>query len=504
MGGSYQPKKIYPKSQDLAAQLKAQMDALPKNIKAKIASGELKPQYQTKEIGPPLAKGKAPVAAYGITGFTSNAPNNSVNFYNLDGNLVKTVQRSTDSGGLFGGLFDAISGEISHIGDVVSNDPVAKAVAAVGLAIATGGASSAFSASLLESGIVSSAAVANAAAAAIVNTGVQTALGVPFEKAAENALLNFATGQIINPAISAEVKSVISSPTAASMATSAGTSIVNGVLRGQTGDEIAKSAIGAATGVLAGSVSKDVGDKVLSSIDDPTIAKIASDAAKGATSAVIKGQDVGKAVTSATQEDLLNAAGNVIGKNLPSGSNIDLSGVKEAIAPISKAATDVLQPVEGAIKGAAQKASDVATSIAQPISDAATKVLQPAEGAIKGAYQSASDALTSATKPIGDALSSAGDSIKNAVSDSGIKIPTDSFDKSVIDLMGKAPTANQPAISNVAAGGEGSASAYGGADVAMLGDTSQAGLGSKVSKKGGKYPWGEPEGTTALKEGLGV
>jgi hypothetical protein len=29
-------------------------------------------------------------------------------------------------------------------------------------------------------------------------------------------------------------------------------------------------------------------------------------------------------------------------------------------------------------------------------------------------------------------------------------------------------------------------------------------MGSKVSKKGGKYPWGEPEGTTALKEGLGI
>jgi hypothetical protein len=38
----------------------------------------------------------------------------------------------------------------------------------------------------------------------------------------------------------------------------------------------------------------------------------------------------------------------------------------------------------------------------------------------------------------------------------------------------------------------------------MLGDTSEAGLGSKVSKKGGKYPFGEPEGTSALKEGLGI
>jgi len=423
----------------------------------------------------------------------------------------------TGGGGFLGQVADSVSGGLQHISDVVSNDPIAKTVAAVGLAVVTGGASSALSASLLESGIVSSAAVADAAAAAIVNTGVQTALGVPFDKAAGNAILNFAGNQLITPAISAEVKTLISNPTVANMATSAGNSIVTGVLRGQSGDEIAKSAIGSATGVLAGSVGKDVGDKVLSSIDDPTIAKIASDAASAGTTALIKGQDAGKAAleagaTTLSKSDLgLGDSLSGLTSGLPS---VDTSGLKAALQPISDVATkfaqpisDVatkaLQPVEGAIKGAAQGASDVAT-----------KVLQPAEGAIKGAaqkasdvvtsateplrqgFQSASDALTSATKPVSDTLSSAGDTIKSAGSDS--------FDKSVIDMMNKAPTANQPAVSNVATGGEGSAAAYGGADVAMLGDTSQAGLGSKVSKKGGKYPWGEPEGTSALKEGLGV
>ena len=73
--------------------------------------------------------------------------------------------------------------------------------------------------------------------------------------------------------------------------------------------------------------------------------------------------------------------------------------------------------------------------------------------------------------------------------------------------MGTAPRTSSsggPAVSDVATGGAGSAGAFGGADVAMLGDTSAEGLGSKVSKKGGKYPFGEPEGTSALKEGLGV
>jgi len=228
----------------------------------------------------------------------------------------------------------------------------------------------------------------------------------------------------------------------------------------------------AAVTSLAGSAGAAAGSEVASNIEDPTLAKIAGVATKGGTTAALTGKDIVSGATEAARGDVLNAAGDVIGKNLPDVSgagNIDLSGIKEAIKPISDVATQVLQPVEGAIKGAAQTASD---------------------------------ALTSATKPLGDAISSAGDKIKDVTSD--VKIPADTLDKSIIDLMGKAPTANQPAVSNVATGGGSSAAAYGGADVAMLDDTSQAGLGSKVSKKGGKYPWGEPEGTSALKEGLGI
>jgi hypothetical protein len=203
---------------------------------------------------------------------------------------------------------------------------------------------------------------------------------------------------------------------------------------------------------------------------------------------------------------VLNAAGDVIGKNLPDVSgagNIDLSGIKEAIKPISDVATQVLQPVEGAIKDVAQTGADVAT-----------KVLQPAEQPIKNVIQAGSDVATKVLQPVEGAVKDVASSVKNALPNVNVKIPTDNLDKSIIDLMAKAPAetpAGTSAVSNVAYGGEsaapsggGSAAAYGGTDVAMLGDTSEAGMGSKVSKKGGKYPWGEPEGTTALKEGLGI
>ena len=71
--------------------------------------------------------------------------------------------------------------------------------------------------------------------------------------------------------------------------------------------------------------------------------------------------------------------------------------------------------------------------------------------------------------------------------------------------MSKTPNVPPPGVSapggaTVSQSTTGSPAAYGATDVAMLDSTSPEGMGSKVSKKGGKYPWGDPEGTTALKQ----
>jgi len=54
-----------------------------------------------------------------------------------------------------------------------------------------------------------------------------------------------------------------------------------------------------------------------------------------------------------------------------------------------------------------------------------------------------------------------------------------------------------PAVSNVALGSQGSPNASTGADVANL---DPQGLGPIQGKIGGQYPWGEPEGTSKLKD----
>ena len=100
-------------------------------------------------------------------------------------------------------------------------------------------------------------------------------------------------------------------------------------------------------------------------------------------------------------------------------------------------------------------------------------------------------------------------------SDKNVFSPTtlSSTDKAVADYIAryavnKLSPAGTPAASetsNVAMGSQQSPAAGGAADVAMLDSTTPEGIGSKTGKKGGKYPWGDPEGTTALKqEGQGI
>ena len=335
----------------------------------------------------------------------------------------------------------------------------------------------------------------------VANAVVTAMNGGNIEDIAKSAAVSYVGGKVANAASGATTSALQPSqgaylPTAAEstmikVASSAvgadAAATVSALASGKSLEDSLKAGTAAATTSVITSAGTIAGKEVAGQIEDPTLSKVIGAATKAGTTAALSGKDAGSAALSAAGEEakqpLLDAAGNAISS---AAGNVDLSGVKSAIQPIS----------------------DVATKVAQAGSDVATKVLQPLEAPIKGAVQSTSDALTAATKPVGDALASAGDSVKSTMTDATKNIPQDTLDKSIINLMGQAPgagtSAAQPAVSQVATGSEGSPAAFAGSDVAMLGDTSEAGLGSKVSKKGGKYPWGEPEGTTALKEGLGI
>jgi len=116
--------------------------------------------------------------------------------------------------------------------------------------------------------------------------------------------------------------------------------------------------------------------------------------------------------------------------------------------------------------------------------------------------------------PSGNEASGVGIQTAGFSSDTAVPQPTtlSSSDRDIANFIAKytvnklspsATPAGQPAASqtsDVAMGSQASPQAAGAADVAMLDTTSPEGISGKGGKKGGKYPWGDPEGTTALKQ----
>ena len=368
------------------------------------------------------------------------------------------------------GFSGKLSSGLAHLDSELHLSENAPILVAVGMAIASGGASAALSSSLLEAGIVSSAAVADAAAAAIVNSTIQMASGVPPEKALGNAALSFGLSQYVSPAIAAEVKSVVDSPAVVNLATSMGTSVARGVLTGQSADEIAKNALGAGAGSLAGSLSKDVGQRVLDNIEDPDIANIASKAAAAGTKALVLGKDVGKAALDAGATAAVDPASDYLAK-LDLGSDGGLSdyvkSLKDsagaALQPISDVATKVLQPLGQPIKDAYQATADATTKVLQPLeqpvkeayqatADKTTEVLQPVEGAVKDAYQATADKATEVLQPleqpIKDAYQATADKATEVLQpvEGAIKDVAQAGSDVVTKALDKLPTIDTPTI----------------------------------------------------------
>jgi hypothetical protein len=357
---------------------------------------------------------------------------------------------------------------------------------------------------------------------AIAGALVSAANGGNIEQIAKAALGGYIGGQVssgvsstvtsagTSAGINASVLKIVSSAAGADAG-----AVASSLAQGKTLDESLK--IGTKSAVVSAATSiGNVAETAASGlVEDPALSKIIGTATKAGTTAAITGQDVGKAALTAAKDPLLDYAGDTIRS---AADNVDLSGVKSAIQPISDVvtkvtqpisdvATKVFQPLEAPIKSAVQSTSDALTAATKPLSDA----FASAKDTVKSGVQSASDSFTTATKPVGDALSSAKDNVKSTITSATTNLSENSknaLDKAIIDIIEKPfkpdTPAVQPIVSDVASGSAASPAAFSGADVAMLGDTSEAGLGSKVSKKGGKYPFGEPEGTSALKEGLGI
>ena len=237
-----------------------------------------------------------------------------------------------------------------------------------------------------------------------------------------------------------------------------------------------------------------------------SLGNVAGNAAAGATGATIAGKDIVAGAETAAGKSAQSELGKQVESNLPDVSlpSVDTSGFNFDTSALGT-------PDMSGFKDAWGKATDPLKKGLQSASDTVSATLKPAENAVNSALDSAGNALA----PVGKALGKAGSAVSDSLS--GVSLPNVSIPKpdlsglSGIDLINAAgATPQTPADSGTAVSSStpigtaptgGSAAALGAADVGIV---TPDDVGSKVSKKGGKYPWGTPEGTTALKEGLGI
>ena len=276
------------------------------------------------------------------------------------------------------------------------------------------------------------------------------------------------------PAIGAEL--------GASEATAAivGNAVISGTntaLQGGTPEQILESAAGSAAGsYAAGQLSEAFpsgatqaesayqagmpgGTQIETSLLDPSkiVPATAGGAVSGGTQALLGGKSVGEGLLKGAETGAIKgtagSVGNYVSSQLPDTLSARLGG--------------------GAATGATQ---------------AGLSGQNPFIGAIAGA-----------------AGGGAGYTYGQAT---GTDVPL-SFDQQISNLISgnatpSGPTGTSPVSSSVTTGSPAPSTAATGADIAMLDTTTPDSVGGKLGKKGGKYPWGTPEGTTALKEGLGV
>jgi len=200
------------------------------------------------------------------------------------------------------------------------------------------------------------------------------------------------------------------------------------------------------------------------------------------------------------------------GKPEDVAKNAALAGAGSYAGQAAEKATGTSGITGGAVRGATSAGTQAALT-GKDVGKAALK------GGVKGGITAAGQELGSyAGKTIDEKIAEeqgvlprteAVDYQPSTLADVGSTVTSQAFDKQVSDLIAKGSTPRQAKqaasatpgqVSSVATGSQQSPTAAGAADVAMLDSTSPEGTGSKTSKKGGKYPWGDPEGTTALKQ----
>jgi hypothetical protein len=236
-----------------AASLQAQISSLPADIQAKIQSGELVPNYTMVNTGGGRA-GQGTIAN-GISGFYSPSANDTTTHYDLSGNQTSVTQNQHSSGGLLGGISDALAGLDSSL----HLSQLAPVIAAVGLDYLTGGSAS---------GALSSIFSDVAPSVALGTEGTTGAMAGGFgDAAATNAVSDVAVNSVI-PAATTLTGDIAPLASAAPTAVPAATPLSS--LLPETAPTVAPAASVASTtplSSLAAPTAADIATPTLASTD---------------------------------------------------------------------------------------------------------------------------------------------------------------------------------------------------------------------------------------------
>jgi len=295
------------------------------------------------------------------------------------------------------------------------------------------------------------------------------------------ALAIFAPGFVAEIGYSMGATTAANAAAAGSAALAGGTSLATGATFEQAARSAALAGIGSGAGSAAQSASGLTG----------TAGAAASGAASGATQAALTGQDV------------LTAA---FKSGATAGLSEELQSQYKSTLPAEKANYNI-QPSDTKTSGLGVKGT---TSDLYSTTGSGTDPYGLKTPSLDTASVDTSGAADYSITPSGNSASDIGIQTAGFSSDSTGFSPTklSSSDKAIADYIAKntvkklvpTPKSLTSQTSDVAMGSQASPTAAGAADVAMLDTTSPEGISGKAGKKGGKYPWGDPEGTTALKQ----
>lgn len=262
--------------------------------------------------------------------------------------------------------------------------------------------------------------------------------------------------------------------------------ILTGLATGAIGSEVASDVVGAGAPITSGAVSGGV---------------------SGGLGAAAQGKDVGQGIakgaatsglTSGIEQGLLATKTPEVDYSITTGQNLPKLGVDvlqdtTAFNADGTPNTNLFAPTGTDVGLKGQPSTDAFN----PDGSANYSILQPGSAGGEGLTSTPNNSTgISYNQPT---LSSTEKTLANYVASDIVR--QSGIGKNTSSTSGTSGTASTPAatsgVSNVALGSQQSPNASTGADIANL---DPQGLGAKQGKIGGQYPWGEPEGTTKLKD----